>query len=85
MRRFTQLMNGFSKTVENHVHAVALHAMCYNFVKEQRDIRMTPAMKTGVTDTLWTIYPIARAVELFDDKPGKRRPYRKRAAVEVQG
>ena len=27
MRRFTRLTNGFSKKVENHAHAVALHFM----------------------------------------------------------
>jgi len=30
MRRFTRLTNGFSKKVENHAHAVALHFMHYN-------------------------------------------------------
>ncbi len=33
MRRFTRLTNGFSKKVENHAYAVALHMMYYNFVK----------------------------------------------------
>lgn len=31
MRRFTRLTNAFSKKVENHAHAVALHMMYYNF------------------------------------------------------
>ena len=31
MRRFTRLTNGFSKSVENHAHAVSLHFMHYNF------------------------------------------------------
>jgi len=31
MRRFTRLTNAFSKKVENHAHAVALHFMFYNF------------------------------------------------------
>lgn len=30
MRRFTRLTNGFSKKVENHAHAVALHFMPVN-------------------------------------------------------
>lgn len=33
MRRFTRLTNGFSKKIENHMHAVALHYMYYNFVR----------------------------------------------------
>jgi IS1 family transposase len=31
MRRFTRLTNGFSKKVENHGHAIAIHYMYYNF------------------------------------------------------
>ena len=31
MRRFTRLTNAFSKKVENHAHAVALHFMYYKF------------------------------------------------------
>jgi IS1 family transposase len=33
MRRFTRLTNGFSKKVENHGHAIALHFMHYNFCR----------------------------------------------------
>ena len=33
MRRFTRLTNGFSKKLENHVAAVSLHFMYYNFVR----------------------------------------------------
>lgn len=32
MRRFTRLTNAFSKKVENHAYAVALHMMNYNLV-----------------------------------------------------
>jgi len=32
MRRFTRLTNGFSKKLENHEHAVAIHYMFYNLV-----------------------------------------------------
>jgi IS1 family transposase len=32
MRRFTRLTNRFSKKIENHMHAIALHFMYYNFV-----------------------------------------------------
>jgi hypothetical protein len=33
MRRFTRLTDGFSKKVQMHAHAIALHFMHYNFAK----------------------------------------------------
>lgn len=38
MRRFTRLTNGFSKKVENHAAAVALHHMHYNFARPHRSL-----------------------------------------------
>ena len=58
MRRFTRLTNGFSKKIENHMHAVALHYMHYNFVKIHQSLRCTPAMAAGVSKTLWSIEDI---------------------------
>ena len=55
MRRFTRLTNAFSKKVEMHAHSVALHFMCYNFVKIHQSLRTTPAQAAGVTDRLWEI------------------------------
>ena len=79
MRRFTRLTNAFSKKVENHAHAVALHMMYYNFVRIHKTLRMTPAMAAGVSDRLWEIEDIAMLVEAADAKPSKRGPYRKAA------
>jgi len=36
MRRFTRLTNGFSKKIENHMHAIAIHYMYYNFARIQQ-------------------------------------------------
>lgn len=52
MRRFTRLTSAFSKKVENHAYAVALHFMYYNFVRLHMKLRMSPAMAAGVTDRL---------------------------------
>ena len=55
MRRFTRLTNGFSKKVENHAYAVAIHYMHYNFCRIHQTLRCTPAMEAGITDHVWTI------------------------------
>lgn len=58
MRRFTRLTNGFSKKVENHVHALSLYFMYYNFCRIHKTLRVTPAMEAGVTDHVWEIEDI---------------------------
>jgi IS1 family transposase len=47
MRRFTRLTNGFSKKIENHGHAVALHFMHYNFCRVHKTLRVTPGNGSG--------------------------------------
>jgi len=81
MRRFTRLTNGFSKKVENHAHAVALHMMYYNFVRLHKTLRVTPAMAAGISDRLWDIADIAKLVEEAEAKPTKRGPYKKRDQI----
>lgn len=82
MRRFTRLTNGFSKKIENHLYAVALHMMYYNFVRVHRTLRVTPAMAAGVADRLWEISDIAALVEKGEARlPTKRGPYKKRAQI----
>jgi IS1 family transposase len=58
MRRFTRLTNGFSKKIENHIHAIALHYMHYNFCRIHQTLRVTPAMEAGIADHVWTIEEI---------------------------
>jgi IS1 family transposase len=53
MRRFTRLTNAFSKKVEMHAAAVALHFVWYNFVQIHGSLRVTPAMAAGVSDRVW--------------------------------
>lgn len=80
MRRFTRLTNAFSKKVENHAHAVALHMMYYNFVRIHKTLRVTPAMAAGVTDRLWEIADIAKLVEDVEAAPKLRGSYKKQGA-----
>ena len=66
MRRFTRLTNAFSKKVENHACAVALHAMYYNFVRIHQTLKVTPAMAAGVTDRLWEMKDLVEMLEAFE-------------------
>jgi IS1 family transposase len=59
MRRFTRLTNGFSKKIENHIHALGLHYMHYNFGRIHKTLRVTPAMQAGIEDHIWTLEEIA--------------------------
>lgn len=82
MRRFTRLTNGFSKKVEQHANAVALHFMYYNFVRIHKTLRMTPAMAAGVTDKLWEVSDIVALIEAKEtEKPMVRGPYKKRVTA----
>jgi len=63
MRRFTRLTNAFSKKVENHEAAVALHFMYYNFARIHQTLRVTPAMEAGVANHVWTLEEIVGLLE----------------------
>jgi IS1 family transposase len=67
MRRFTRLTNGFSKKVENHAAAVALHFMYMNFARPHKSLAnpypRTPAMAAGLSDHVWTCEEIAALLD----------------------
>lgn len=80
MRRFTRLTNAFSKKVENHAYAIALHFMYYNFARVHQSLRVSPAIAAGITDRLWSIEDIVALVSAQEaaEAPKVRGPYRKR-------
>jgi IS1 family transposase len=73
MRRFTRLTNGFSKKLDNHMAAIALHFMHYNFARPHKTlslrqengpaIKQTPAMAAGIADHVWTAEEIVRLAD----------------------
>jgi IS1 family transposase len=75
MRRFTRLTNAFSKKFENHFHMIALYTLFYNFVRQHKTLRMSPAMAAGIADTLWSMEDIAALCDVR--APAKRGPYKK--------
>jgi IS1 family transposase len=66
MRRFTRLTNGFSKKLANHEAAIALHFMYYNFCRQHKTLRVTPAMQAGVCDYIWSMEDVLNIVETMD-------------------
>jgi IS1 family transposase len=69
-RRMTRLTNGYSKKLENHMHALSLYFMAYNFVhvhstltKANGGVHTTPAMAAGVTDHVWKVDEIVRLID----------------------
>lgn len=65
-RRMTRLTNAFSKKMENHAHAMALHLMYYNFVRIHATLKVTPAMAAGVSKRLWEMADIVDVLEAWE-------------------
>jgi hypothetical protein len=60
---FVLITNAFSKKIDNHFWAIALHYMHYNFCRIHKSLRVTPAMEAGITDHVWSIEEIAELLE----------------------
>ena len=76
IRRFTRLTNAFSKKIDDHAYAVALHFMYVNFVRIHQTLRVTPAMESGLSDRPWELSELIALGEAATPKPGKRGPYK---------
>lgn len=68
LRRYTRLSNGFSRKLENHAAAVSLQYFVYNFVRQHRTLRMSPAMAAGVTEKLWEVSDLVALLEATESK-----------------
>jgi IS1 family transposase len=78
-RRFTRLTNAFSKKFENHAHMVAIWAVWYNFLRIHTTLRVTPAMASGLSETVMDWSDIVAMMDA--DAPAKKRgPYKKATA-----
>ena len=79
MRRFTRLTNAFSKKLDNHIHALALYFVFYNFTRIHKTLRMSPAMAAGITDRLWSLEDVIAKIDELAPEPKKRGPYKKQS------
>jgi hypothetical protein len=58
----------FSKKIENHAHAVAIHYTHYNWCRIHKTLRVTPAIEAGLTDHVWSLEEL---VGLLDRRPAR--------------
>lgn len=70
------LTSAFSKKSEMLIYAVAIMFFYHNVVRIHQTLRMTPSMKTGITNHKWSIEEMVDLLPL--NLPGKRGPYKKR-------
>jgi IS1 family transposase len=80
MRRFTRLTNAFSKKYGNHCDALALYFFHYNFCRQHKSLRVSPAMAAGVTDELLSMGHLCKLMDEANP-PKKRGPYKKTVAA----
>jgi len=85
-KRFARLSNGFSKRLECHLEAVALHVAYYNLCRVHETLRSTPAMALGIADRVWTIGDLLDAALAAEPpKPTPTAPDRRRQFRVIEG
>jgi IS1 family transposase len=72
IRRMTRLSNGYSKKIENHAHATALHFFFYNFIRKHHTIKTTPAVAAGLAGAPLTVLDLVKMIEAEEKKLGGR-------------
>ena len=80
MRRFTRLTNAFSKKIDNHIHALSLYFVWYNFARIHKTLKVSPAMAAGISDRLWSMVDIVALIDARAPVQKKRGSYKKRVA-----
>ena len=80
MKRFTRLSNAFAKKLAMHRHALALYFYWYNWVRQHKAHRLSPAMAAGITDRLWSREDMVALIDARATKPDRPKVYVKRAS-----
>lgn len=68
VRRMTRLTNAFSKKIDNHVHALALHYFHYNWIRKHMTLKTTQAVAAGIANSPLTVADLVRMIEAEESK-----------------
>ncbi len=77
-RCMTRLTDAFSKKAASHNHMMAIYFMHYNFVRQHKAHKLSPAMAAGLTDRLWSMEDIAERIDVRVNAPKARGTYKPR-------
>lgn len=78
MHRFTWLANAFSKSAGAHYAMVCLYMVFYNFVRDHKTLRCTPAEAAGLVTSAMTVSDIVGLMDARAEPPKPRGPYKPR-------
>jgi IS1 family transposase len=85
-KRFARLSNGFSKKLECHLAAVALHVAFYNLCRVHESLRSTPGMALGIADHVWSIGELLdAALAAVPPLPSPTAPDRRKGFRVIEG
>ena len=84
-KRFGRLTNGFSKKLENHAAAVALHVAHYNMCRVHEALRTTPAVGLGIADRVWTIGDLLDSAIATEPGAPENAPDRRKRLRVIEG
>src|SRR5437868_9620146 len=65
LKRFQRKGLGYSKDLETHKRAVALHFGVYNFVRRHHSLGTTPAVAAGLEEDRWSLERVVDMTEAY--------------------
>jgi len=65
LKRFQRKGLGYSKDLETHKHAVALHFGVYNFVRKHHSLGTTPAVAAGLEEKAWGLEQVVKMTQSY--------------------
>jgi hypothetical protein len=65
LKRFQRKGLGYSKDLETHKRAVALHFGVYNFVRQHHTLGTTPAVAAGLEEKPWSLEQVVEMTQAY--------------------
>src|SRR5437870_10851343 len=65
LKRFERKTLGYSKSLDMHKLAVALHFGVYNFVRKHHTLGTTPAVAAGLEEKPWSLEKVVEMTQAY--------------------